>query len=197
MYQQWLYNRVSTKTVNTRTNERIELDMMKSLNLFFFSVVMMMLFSVSAYASEPRVIGTYSDWTAYEFTEDGSKVCYMASQPKKSEGNYTRRGEIFALVTHRPAENTKNVFSYIAGYSYKPGSDVNVAVAGNKFVLFTQDETAWAPDAQIDTQIADSIKRGSNMVVKGQSSRGTATTDTFSLRGSSAAYQAISQECGM
>ena len=149
----------------------------------------------SAQAGEPRLIGTYGDWSAYVYIEDGNKVCYMASQPKKDEGNYSRRGEIFALVTHRPAEGTKNVFSYITGYPYKAGSDATVKVASKRFVLFTQDDTAWAPDSETDQQLADAIRAGSNMIVNGTSTRGTKTKDTFSLRGSSAAHDAITKEC--
>ena len=150
-----------------------------------------------ANAAEPRLIGDYGQWSAYVFTEDGNKVCYMASQPQKMEGAYSKRGDVFALITHRPAEGTRNVFSYITGYGYKPGSDASVKIDANRFTLFTQDETAWAPDAQTDNKIAESIRRGSSMVVKGTSARGTLTTDTFSLKGSSAAHDAISKECGV
>jgi len=121
----------------------------------------------------------------------------MASQPSSAEGNYTRRGDIFALVTHRPAEGTKDVFSYITGYTYKPGSDAIVKIGSNSFTLFTQDETAWTPDGETDVKLARAIRAGSNMTVKGSSSRGTLTTDTFSLKGSGAAHDAISQECGI
>ena len=151
----------------------------------------------AALAAEPTLIGNYSDWSAYVFKENGNKVCYMASQPKKAEGNYSRRGEVFALITHRPAEGTKNVFSYIAGYGYKPGSDATVKIDGNRYTLFTQDETAWAPDAAMDDKLATALRSGSNMVVTGSSSRGTMTTDTFSLKGSSAAHEAISKECAV
>jgi len=146
-------------------------------------------------AGEPRMIGEYGAWSAYVFTENGNKVCYMASQPKKSEGNYTRRDEVFALVTHRPKEGTKDVFSYITGYTYKPGSDATITIDGDRQVLFTQDDTAWAPDAETDEKLSGAIQDGSKMVVKGTSTRGTLTTDRFSLKGSSAAYKAISKEC--
>ena len=150
-----------------------------------------------ANASEPRLIGTFGDWTAYSFTENGNKVCYMASQPKTAVGNYTARGDIFALITHRPAEKTKNVFSYITGYPYKPGSEVTISVNGRTFKLFTQDDTAWAADAAADSSLARAIQDGSKMIVKGTSKRGTLTTDTFGLGGSSKAHQAISKECGI
>lgn len=153
--------------------------------------------SQSAMAGEPRQIGTYGDWLAYVFMEDNNKVCYMASQPKKAEGNYSSRDEIFVLVTHRPAEGTKNVFSYITGYTYKPGGDATITIDGSRYVLFTQDDTAWAPDAETDNILASKIRSGSKMVVEGTSSRGTLTKDTFSLNGSGAAHDAISKECGV
>jgi hypothetical protein len=153
-------------------------------------------FTSAAKASDPKLIGTYGDWSAYVFMEDGNKVCYMASQPKKAEGNYSRRGDVFALVTNRPAEGSKNVFSYITGYAYKPGSDAAVTIDNQKFTLFTQDDTAWAPDAATDNKIVEALRKGSKLVVKGTSSRGTETTDSFGLSGSGAAHDAIEKECG-
>lgn len=151
----------------------------------------------SVQAAEPKLIGQHGDWTAYMFMENNSKVCYMVSQPKKSEGNYSKRGDVFALITHRPAEKSKNVFSYIAGYPYKPGSEATVIVNNQNFRLFTQDDSAWASDEATDNKITDAIKRGNSLVVKGSSARGTETADTFGLSGSSAAHKAISAECGV
>lgn len=165
--------------------------------LVALTVLCSLAFVQNSMAAEPRSIGKYSQWEAFVFMEDGNKVCYMASQPTKAEGNYTRRDDVFALITHRPAEGTKNVFSYITGYPYKSGSDATLKIDSNTFSLFTQDETAWAPDAATDGKIADAIRKGSNMVIKGTSTRGTLTTDTFSLKGSSAAHDAITKECGM
>ena len=168
---------------------------MKTKVLFAFALIGLLFGSLEAQAGEPRLVGTYGDWSAYVFVENGNKVCYMASKPQKDEGKYTKRGEIFALVTHRPAEGTRDVFSYITGYPYKPGSDASVQIGGDKFVLFTQDDTAWAPDAETDDRLAAVIRKGSKMIVRGVSSRGTKTKDTFSLKGSSGAYDKISAEC--
>lgn len=151
----------------------------------------------AAQAAEPKLLGTYGDWAAYTFEENGNKVCYMASKPIKEEGDYTRRGDVFALVTHRPAEKSRNVFSYITGYTYKTNSDVTVTVDGNKrFTLFTHKDMAWANTAEDDNNLAEALRKGSRFVVKGTSSRGTLTTDTFSLKGSAAAHDAITKACG-
>lgn len=153
--------------------------------------------SAQAYAAQPKEITKSGDWTSYVLAEGSNKVCYMVSKPIKAEGKYSNRGEVFALITHRPSENTKDVFSYITGYTYKSGSDATVTIDGQKYILFTQDDTAWAPDASSDARLAKAIQTGSKMVVNGTSTRGTLTTDTYSLKGSGAAYKAISDECGI
>lgn len=153
--------------------------------------------STNAFASDPQPLGAFGAWQAFTFMEDGQKVCYMAAKPSAEEGKYAKRGDVFALITHRPGEGTKNVFSYITGYDYKSGSDATLKIDGDNFLLFTQDNTAWAPDADTDNKIADNIRKGSKMIVTGTSSRGTLTTDTYSLRGSSAAHDAINKACSI
>lgn len=172
-------------------------DAMRSSFLFALPVLCTIsLTSFAARAEEPRQIGAYKDWSAFVYTENGAKVCYMASEPKKHEGNYDKRGDIYALITHRPADGTKGEFSYISGYSYKKDQPVSLRVDAKAFDLFTHDETAWAQEGD-DAKIVKALRAGSNMIVKGTSSRGTDTIDTFSLKGSSAAYDAISRECGV
>jgi invasion protein IalB len=160
-----------------------------------FGVLALISVAPAAFAAEPTPIATHGQWSAYVVEEGAAKVCYMYSEPTEDKGNYTRRGQINALITNRPAEGTKNVFSYIAGYPYKPGSDVTVKIGNETFTLFTQDDTAWAPDAATDNKITEAMRKGSTMVVKGTSSRGTATVDTFDLKGSGAAHDAITKEC--
>lgn len=171
--------------------------MTKNKTAFLISLLVLAAPLSPAHASEQKEIGTFGSWIAYEFEENGSKVCYMAAKPQKDEGNYKVRGEIVAMITHRPAEGTKNVFSYMAGYSYKKGSDVDVIIDGRTYTLFTQNDMAWAADAGADSSLTEAIKKGSKMTVSGVSSKGTKTKDTFSLKGSTKAYEEISKACGV
>lgn len=157
------------------------------------------LFAISApaFADEPKLISTHGDWTAYTFKENGGTVCYMASQPKKSEGAYKKRDQVFALITHRPSENTKNVFSFISGYTYKPGASVTLQLDDKTYTLFTNKDMAWAKDADTDNKITEAMRKGSKMVIKGESARGTKTVDNFSLKGSGGAHEAIGKACGV
>lgn len=151
--------------------------------------------SLQAHANSPKIISEHGKWTAYYFVENGQKVCYMTSTPITDAGNYTKRGDIAAFITHWPSKESKDVFSYVAGYPYKKNSDVNISIGGSKFSLFTQGEMAWATDMDTDRRLINSIKKGSKMIVKGTSQRGTLTTDTYSLEGSTAAYNAITKAC--
>lgn len=143
----------------------------------------------------PKLIDVFGKWEAYTYSEDGQKVCYMGSQPISAKGNYTKRGKIYVMVTHRPALKLLNEVSFITGYTYKPGSDVDLRIDSKKFKLFTHDDSAWAVNSEEDRKLVRSMKAGSKMVVVGYSSRGTKTTDTYSLSGFTAAYNAISKAC--
>ena len=43
--------------------------------------------------------------------------------------------------------------------------------------------------------MVDAMRKGSDLVVKGESGRGTKTTDTFSLKGIGQALDRVAQEC--
>lgn len=143
-----------------------------------------------------RRIGTYEDWEAYSYREEGKQVCYMVSQPKKKQGDYTRRGDVFAMVTHRPGENSRDVVSFYAGYTYKEDSDVDVRIGSDSYDLFTAADAAWTKSRDHDQSMVREMIRGTDMIVKGTSRFDTLTTDTYSLLGFTAAYRAISQACG-
>lgn len=142
-------------------------------------------------------LGEFGDWGAFAFMDDGSKVCFIASSPKEAKGDYTRRGEVFVRVTHWPEQNRRNEVSFVAGYSFRKDSWVEVRTDNGTFRLFTDEDTAWATDKQTDEQLVQAMIKGSKMVVEGTSSRGTLTTDTYSLIGFTNAYEAINSACGV
>ena len=141
-------------------------------------------------------IGTFDDWQAYTATENGKKICYMGSTPAKAVGDYTKRGEVVFLVTHRPADKETGIVSVTAGYTYKKDSKVQMVVDDKTFDLFTDGGFAFAPEGK-DPVLVQAMIRGSGMVIKGVSSRGTKTTDTYSLKGFTAAWKAIGKACGV
>ncbi|HEY9164113.1 MAG TPA: invasion associated locus B family protein [Magnetovibrio sp.] len=148
--------------------------------------------------SHGEVLGEHGDWVASKESESGKPVCFISSGPQKSEGNYTKRGTVYAIVTHRPADKSFGVVSFQAGYTLKPDAAVSVSIDGRSpFNLFAQGEFAWTREAADDKALVAAMRAGSTMVVKGVSSRGTETTDTYSLSGITAALGAINKACGV
>lgn len=149
-------------------------------------------------SSTPKLLGTYGNWNAFTFNDDaGQKVCFMSSKPASAKGNYTRRGDIYAYITHWPSKGHTNMINIDTGYAYKANSMVDLSVGDKKFQLATEGEKAWAYNQSDDDRITQAIREGSTLIVKGTSSRGTLTTDTYSLRGTADAYDAISKACGI
>ena len=162
-----------------------------------FLLLALMTGAAPARAQGIERLGDFTDWSAFRFEESGKPACYIASQPKTDVGDYTQRGKIYAIVTHRPAEKRIGEVSFRAGYTYKKDSEVKITVGKKSWTLSPVGEIAWAPTAEEDRALVKAMKAGSRMVVKGTSSRGTATTDTYSLLGFSKAYAAIGKACGL
>ena len=163
------------------------------------SVAVIAFLPASAAAQEIEVLGTFGDWEAVAYTVSEAKSCYLTSVPKKAEGKYKKRGEIYARVTHRPAGHEVGVVSITTGYNYREGSEVEVKIGGHQFTLYTHPatpDTAWAYDEE-ERALIRAMIQGKTMVVRGTSWRGTLTEDTYSLTGFTAGYKAIGKACGV
>jgi len=160
---------------------------------------------VTAMAAETNLLGTFGDWKVHSFADASGKVCFMTSTPAKSEASVkdVKRGDIAFFITHWAGDKTKNVVSTSVGYPLKEGTSVTVTIDGKNYTLATnlsnkaeEAEMAWAPDQGTDNDVTAAVQRGSSMVVRGTSTRGTRTADTYSLKGTGDAYKAMSDACG-
>lgn len=150
---------------------------------------------LAAPVAAAEFLGEFQAWDAAVTEVNGKKVCYMSSPPQKDEGDYTQRGPITMFVTHWPAQDKFNEISVKAGYTYQEDSTVELSIGDDSWTLWTEGDRAWAYDADDEKAIVDAMKAGLDMVVQGTSSRGTVTTDTYSLRGFTAAHRTITQAC--
>lgn len=180
-----------------RRRFRYNVPMRTKITAFLLAVSVLLPSSRPAHAAEPRLLGSFRDWNAFVLEEPSGPACWMVSRPKKQEGDFARRGDVFVLVTHRPAEKALDVVNFIAGYPIEERGEVTVQIGKKSYKLFASAEEAWARDAETDRAIAQAMRQGTIMIVRGTSMRGTNTTDTFSLSGATAAYQAINAACGV
>jgi hypothetical protein len=146
---------------------------------------------------QPALLGQYGDWGAYTATPDGKKVCFALAKPTKSstEPPNRPRDPAFLFVSSRPSEKVKDEISVIFGYQGKQNADAMVQVAGASYAMYTQGDGAWVKNAAEESKLVEAMRKGSDLTVKGTSARGTASTDTYSLKGLAQALDRVGQEC--
>ncbi|MGB6323712.1 MAG: invasion associated locus B family protein [Xanthobacteraceae bacterium] len=146
---------------------------------------------------QPKLLGQYAEWGAYTASPGGKKVCFAISKPMSSETNPPNRprNPVYMFISTRPADKVTNEVSIIIGYPFKPGSEASAQVGSPSFALYTQQDGAWIKNAAEEAQMVDAMRGGDNAVVKGESAKGTQTTDTFNLKGVSQALDRMAQEC--
>ena len=169
---------------------------MKTCSLFYTALAVTLFVSPLAHAKDDFV-GTFGNWHVQTYVEGGSKVCLMWSQPEKSKGKYKRRGDIYAYVTQRPAAKRLNEISISIGYKFQKGSALSVSIGKSNLTMFTDGDTAWNRNPLDEAKMVKAMRASAKMTVRGMSSRGTKTTDEFSLKGFTKAYAAMNQKCGI
>jgi invasion protein IalB len=143
------------------------------------------------------LLGQFGEWGAYRAAPGGKKVCFALSKPTSATSEPTGRSRdpSYAFVSTRPAEKVKNEVSVILGYPQKPGHDAAAAIGSATYAMYTQNDGAWVKNAAEEAQMVETMRKGSDFVVKGESARGTKTTDTYSLKGIAQALDKVAEEC--
>jgi Invasion associated locus B (IalB) protein len=146
---------------------------------------------------QPNLLGQFADWGAYTASPGGRKVCFALARPSSSQTNPPNRPRDPAhiFISTRPAEQVRNEVSVIIGYTFKDKPSPTIEVGPTKLNLYTEKDGAWISNAGDEARLVEAMRRGSDLVVKGTSSRGTQTTDTFSLKGLGQALDRVAQEC--
>jgi invasion protein IalB len=143
------------------------------------------------------LLGQFGEWGAYRATPGGKKICFALSKPTSATGEPSGRARdaAYAFVSTRPSEKVKNEVSVIVGYPQKPGHDATAAIGPSTYMMYTQNDGAWVKNAAEEPQMIEIMRRGSDLVVKSESARGTRTTDTYSLKGIAQALDKVAEEC--
>ena len=124
---------------------------------------------------QPTLLGQFGDWGAYTATSGGKKVCYALAKPSSqaTEPPNRPRDPAYIFVSTRPAENVRNEISIVIGYPFKPGSEATADIGSAKYAMYTQDDGAWIKNAAEEARMVDAMREGADMVVAGESGRGT------------------------
>jgi hypothetical protein len=121
--------------------------------------------------------------------------CYVGSLPLKSDLLETKkRGENYILV-YKIIGSDENIVQVEAGYKYNLDKDIIFKIDNTSFDLYSiedSSETAWTDD---DKKVIYAMKKGLELVLSGESSRGTITNDTYTLKGFTVAINMLNKNC--
>ncbi|MFZ5610503.1 MAG: invasion associated locus B family protein [Pseudomonadota bacterium] len=154
--------------------------------------------SPASAATKRDHLGDFRDWSTFRDVEDnGAMVCYMISMPKETRLSErgVKRDKPYFMVSHWPRRSERGVVSVSAGYDLRRNADVVITVGEKSFELYGDKATAWTYGLEDDAALVAAMKSGISLSVKAVAARGFSSTDTYSLHGFTAAYNAISAAC--
>lgn len=152
------------------------------------------LVATPAWAQDVTLLEKFKDWSAYA-ASGNPKVCFAVAKPTDSNPKKIKRGPIFFYISQWPADKVENEISVKMGYPFGAGAKATVTIGTAKFEMFTKDEGAFVEKPEMETKLIEAMKSGNTMKIEGKSSRGTATSDVYSLNGLSEAFDRAAKEC--
>ena len=146
--------------------------------------------AITSAKAAPTLLSQHGAWGVYSYRSDTTK-CYVLSVPVSKLPVGVDHGENFVMVSQTPDGEQPEA---IMGYRLKPGSDIDVVIASQRFSMFTQDNKAWLENAGKDRSMVNAMRTATRMKLFATSGRGTRTQYAYSLEGLTAALKA-SKSC--
>jgi invasion protein IalB len=144
----------------------------------------------AAASNAPKQIAQIDDWTAATHEEGGQTVCYALTRAQSSNPNLPGRGDVVLTVTER--SSARDTVAIEAGFDYAKDTSVTVQIDQTGLDFYTRERDAYARDGKAAVA---AFQRGERAIARSPGPKGQQVTDTFSLKGFSAAYAAIVKAC--
>jgi len=123
------------------------------------------------------------------------EYCYVGSLAIESDlPPEKNRGEYYVLV-YKNIGNPETVVQIEAGYDYKIGSDIIINIDKGEYLFYTTEDIPSAAWTEEDNKVIFAMKKGLQLLVTGESSRGTVTNDIYTLKGFTASYNKLVEDC--
>ncbi|MDC0056745.1 invasion associated locus B family protein [Alphaproteobacteria bacterium] len=121
-----------------------------------------------------------------------TEYCFIGSAPIETDIPEGKQRGITYILVYRINKSKDAIVQIAAGYPYKKEQNVSVTIDNSQFDFYSDDDAAWFND---DNKVIYAMKKGIKLTVKGESSRGTKTTDIYTLKGFTAAYNQLFNDC--
>ena len=168
---------------------------------FFAGAALSLSLVLPAIAEPANLLGVFGNWSAYTTGTGSSLTCYALSKPRATRPAGTKRAAIYLMISDWPSRKVKAEPQIVYGYQAKENGMAALGVGSDKFPFFVRnngkDGSAWLQQLTDNGRLMDAMHNGVSAVASGTSSRGTKTSDTYSLSGFNDALAKIHAACGM
>ena len=143
------------------------------------------------------LLGQYGDWGAYSASAGGNKICFASAKPSSLDTDPPGRSRSspYVFISARPGDKVSREVSVIIGYAFRPKSDATLEVGSASFALATKQDGAWIKNQAEETDLVAAMRVSQSAVLKGESAKGTRSTDRFALKGLTEALNRSEQDC--
>lgn len=154
-----------------------------------------------AIAEPANLLGVFGNWSAFSSGSGSSLTCYALSKPRASQPKAAKRSSIYLMVSDWPSRKVKAEPQIVYGYQAKEGGAASLGVGSDKFSFFIRnngkDGSAWLQQLNDNSRLVSVMGGGVSAVAIGISSKGTKTSDTYSLSGFNDALAKVHAVCQM
>ena len=144
----------------------------------------------AAASNAPKELATFDDWIAASHGDGSQIVCYALTRAKTSTPSLVGRGQVVLTVSERPT--VRDTVAIEAGFDYAKDAAVTVQVDQTGLDFYTRGSNAYARDGKAAVA---AFQRGERAIARSPGPKKEQVTDSFSLKGFSAAYAAVVKAC--
>ncbi len=127
--------------------------------------------------------------------EKADEYCYIVSLATKTDLPSDKKRGNFYILVYKNIGDPDNVVQIEAGYNYKVPSDIIVNIDKGEYKFYTTEDLPTAAWTEEDAKVIFAMKKGLELKIRGESSRGTITNDEYTLNGFTAAFNKLNKEC--
>lgn len=165
---------------------------LEGLRTSLFAAMAVMIASEAAAA--PSAIAKYKDWTVFQDTVGGSRVCFAATEATDKAPKSASHGDVWFYVTNWSNSSGGSQPSIKVGYELRADRPGKIRIGRATWAMFSNANEAFAEDAD-DRAIISALRKGSEVRVEATSERNTQVAYHFSLKGSADAIDRAATAC--
>lgn len=145
-------------------------------------------------AAETKLVKKSGDWQVLSYDGPDGRICFAIASPKSSDPPQSVGGAHF-YVSSWPKDGVRAEISVKTSAPLKPGAPASIAIDQTFYKAFSKGDRAFVIDTTDELKLLEAMKKGSTLMVVGQSERGVVSKDTYSLAGLTQALQLVSAGC--